>query len=75
MLKTIVVAVSTLLFGPTASGTLQNPKRAPDSLTLKDAFEGKFFIGTALNLDQIWERDQAAVAGVKTQFNSIIAEN
>ncbi|QRY60657.1 endo-1,4-beta-xylanase [Sphingobacterium siyangense] len=75
MLKTIVVAVAALLFGPAASATLQNLKRAPDSLTLKDAFEGKFFIGTALNLDQIWERDQAAVAVVKTQFNSIVAEN
>ncbi|MDR6734410.1 endo-1,4-beta-xylanase [Sphingobacterium sp. 2149] len=75
MLKTIVVAVAALLSNLSASATLQKLKLAPDSLTLKDAFEGKFFIGTALNLDQIWERDAAAVAVVKKHFNSIVAEN
>lgn len=42
---------------------------------LKEAFEGKFHIGTALNANQIWERDPAAMAVVKKHFNSIVAEN
>lgn len=75
MLKTIVVAVAALLSNLSASATSQKLKVATDTLTLKDAFEGKFFIGTALNLDQIWERDAAAVAVVKKHFNSIVAEN
>lgn len=43
--------------------------------SLKQAFEGKFYIGTALNLNQIWERDPAADKLIKSQFNSIVAEN
>lgn len=43
--------------------------------TLKDAFEGKFYIGTALNANQIMGRDSQALQIVKTQFNSIVAEN
>lgn len=43
--------------------------------TLKDAFADKFYIGTALNLNQIWGRDTAANKIINTQFNSIVAEN
>lgn len=43
--------------------------------TLKDAFKNKFYIGTALNLSQIWDRDKKATEIVKQQFNSIVAEN
>jgi len=43
--------------------------------TLKDAFQGKFTIGTALTLNQIGERNKAADAVIKTHFNSIVAEN
>jgi endo-1,4-beta-xylanase len=46
-----------------------------DQVTLKDAFKDKFYIGTALNLDQIWGRNTAAVSVVKDQFNAIVAEN
>lgn len=43
--------------------------------TLKAAFKDKFYMGTALNLDQIWERNTTAVQVVKEHFNSIVAEN
>ena len=43
--------------------------------TLKDAFKDKFYIGTALNLNQIFGRDTQAVGVVKKHFNSIVAEN
>lgn len=43
--------------------------------TLKDAFEGKFFIGTALNERQITGTDSLSIGIVKKHFNSIVAEN
>jgi endo-1,4-beta-xylanase len=43
--------------------------------TLKDAFTGRFYIGAALNVDQIGGFDTAAVRIVKTHFNAIVAEN
>lgn len=43
--------------------------------TLKDAFNGKFYIGTALNTPQILGFDTAAVRVIKTHFNAITAEN
>lgn len=43
--------------------------------TLKDAFEGLFYIGTALNTNQVAGNDLRADSLVKKQFNSIVAEN
>ncbi len=45
------------------------------SSSLKDAFQGKFLIGAAMNVDQIEGRDTAGVRVVKHHFNSITAEN
>lgn len=49
--------------------------KSPKQLTLKEAFEGKFYIGTALNAAQITGRDTAALKVVKEQFSAIVAEN
>ncbi|WP_235714423.1 endo-1,4-beta-xylanase [Alkaliflexus imshenetskii] len=43
--------------------------------TLKDAYKGKFFIGTALNTPQILGTAVDEVNIIKTHFNSIVAEN
>lgn len=43
--------------------------------TLKDAYAGKFYIGTALNTPQITGRDIASINVVKEQFNAIVPEN
>nr|WP_321408628.1 endo-1,4-beta-xylanase [uncultured Carboxylicivirga sp.] len=43
--------------------------------TLKDAFTGKFYIGTALNEWQITGRDTASLNVAKEHFNAIVAEN
>lgn len=43
--------------------------------SLREAVKDKFLIGTALNTNQIWGKDSAAVKIVKEQFNSIVAEN
>ena len=45
------------------------------TLTLKQAFAGKFYIGTAMNERQIEGRDTAAVRVIKSQFNAIVPEN
>jgi endo-1,4-beta-xylanase len=42
---------------------------------LKDAFQGDFFIGAALSLDQISGREPDAMAVVARHFNSITPEN
>jgi endo-1,4-beta-xylanase len=43
--------------------------------TLKDAYKGKFVIGTALNTPQITGKAVEEVNIIKTHFNSIVAEN
>ncbi len=45
------------------------------TLSLKKAFEGKFYIGAALNTQQIFGNDPKAIALVETHFNTITAEN
>ncbi len=45
------------------------------SSSLKDAFQGKFLIGAAMNVDQIEGQDTAGVRVVKHHFNSITAED
>lgn len=46
-----------------------------ETVALKDAYQGKFLMGAALNVDQIEGRDRAGVEIVKHHFNSITAEN
>ena len=43
--------------------------------TLKDAFNGKFLIGAALNKDQFTEADATGARVAKEHFNSIVGEN
>jgi endo-1,4-beta-xylanase len=43
--------------------------------TLREAFAGKFYIGTAMNATQIEEKDTVAVRLLKSQFSAIVAEN
>jgi endo-1,4-beta-xylanase len=64
MKKNIIVLLSLLLAGCTAT--------AP---SLKEALKGKFLVGTALTLDQIYGRDTASVKIIKQHFNAIVAEN
>jgi endo-1,4-beta-xylanase len=48
---------------------------APPEPVLKEALKDKFLIGTALNVDQIWERDSLADKVIKQQFAAIVPEN
>lgn len=42
---------------------------------MKDLFQGKFYIGTAMNTGQIVGRDTASIRIINRHFNSITAEN
>lgn len=42
---------------------------------LKDAFKDYYFIGTALNNEQVFKQDEKLISFVKNQFNSITPEN
>jgi endo-1,4-beta-xylanase len=66
----LCLSVLVLLFSA-CQGETQVEKKT----TLKDAFSGKFYIGTALNEPQITGRDSASVRVVKEQFSAIVAEN
>ncbi len=66
----LLLLVAVLLFPSCKSGgQTEKPTR------LKDAFKGKFYIGTALNVIQILERDTASVGVLKQQFSAIVPEN
>jgi len=43
--------------------------------SLKEAYKNKFYIGTAMNVDQIHGSDKKSVNIIKKQFSSIVAEN
>src|SRR5690606_76875 len=76
IIKTIILVSVTSVFvacSSTKSQTVNNTTTS--SGTLKDAYKGKFYIGTALNLNQIWERNDKAKQVIETHFNSIVAEN
>ena len=48
----------------------------PDTtVSLPEAYAGKFYIGTAMNAQQITGRDTAGVRVIKENFNAIVAEN
>ena len=49
--------------------------KAEPEKTLKNALEGKFYIGAALNERQITGTDSLSIEIVKKHFNSIVAEN
>lgn len=50
-------------------------QKAQNDKGLKEAFIGTFYIGTALNTDQIFEKDAEIDALIRKQFNAIVAEN
>lgn len=61
-----------IVFSCNQPGNNHNTENQP---TLKEALNGKFHIGTALNLAQIQGRDTASISIIKAQFATIVAEN
>lgn len=66
----MLLLAAVLLFSACGGGV-----QAEKQVGLKDAFAGKFYIGTALNEWQITGRDSASMQVVKEQFNAIVPEN
>jgi endo-1,4-beta-xylanase len=54
---------------------MSNYKDINEQPALKDVFKDDFYIGAALNLDQINGKDTDGIALVKKHFSSIVAEN
>lgn len=70
MKKILFIALSALLLLSCSQKT-----EHADISTLKEAFEGKFYFGAAINVDQITGKDLKATQVLKEHFNSIVAEN
>ncbi|MGD9556481.1 MAG: endo-1,4-beta-xylanase [Mangrovibacterium sp.] len=75
LLKNKTSLAGTLALLILLAGGCGQARQAEKETTLKDAFAGKFYIGTALNADQITGKDTAAVNLIRHQFNAIAAEN
>ena len=68
-MKNLIIGAAVVLAAAGCSSKAEEPKG------VKDAFEGKFYIGAALNEAEIRGIDTTGVDLVKTHFNSIVAEN
>ncbi len=66
----LVIVATTLL-----AGCARTKKISSDPVSLKDAYQKDFLIGTALNARQIEETDTQSTVLVKQQFNAITPEN
>ena len=64
------------LFAIVACNNQNNSEKQDEKASsLKEALNDAFYIGAALNVDQIFERDVMAVDIVKNHFSAIVAEN
>ncbi|WP_321286285.1 endo-1,4-beta-xylanase [uncultured Sunxiuqinia sp.] len=68
----VLMALLVGIFVSCNSGTTSHSTK---TATLKDALAEKFYIGTALNANQITGKDSAGIEVVKQQFNAIVPEN
>ena len=75
--KLIYIFSLSLILIACKSNSKEDQKRLEntENLPLKEAFKGRFLMGTALNSDQIEGKSPKELELVKKQFNSIVAEN
>jgi endo-1,4-beta-xylanase len=64
-----------LIPGLIVSGCNNASKIGITTISLKESYKSDFLIGTALNADQIEEKDPAVASLIKQQFNAITPEN
>jgi len=74
-MKIILVIIAVVLSWGGHAQTTANSSTDGAAQSLKKLFDGKFYMGTAMNRRQISGENQAEVALIKTQFNSITPEN
>lgn len=75
MKRNIYYCLISLLLLPIFACNAKNNGEVKNEPSLKEALHGKFYIGTALNLDQIQGKDTESINIVKTEFDAIVAEN
>ncbi len=59
----------------TAAPVAPYAPKAPASITLKDAFKGRFVVGVAVRPDQVAGQNAQSAALIQREFNSVVAEN
>ncbi|MBQ0152858.1 MAG: endo-1,4-beta-xylanase, partial [Chryseobacterium sp.] len=74
MRNIVITALSIAAFSLTSCNS-QKVAQINNADTLKEGFKNHFYIGAAINLDAIHNKDKKAVAIIENQFNSIVAEN
>jgi len=72
--KTIILA-GIAMWSVSCTSTNSQVTRQKNEAIFKEAYADQFYIGAALNLEQIWERNPTASNVVEKHFNSIVAEN
>ena len=70
-----IMAVAVMLLVATSCKESNNGSKASEIVSLKEAFDGKFLIGAALNTPQSLGEDTSSLEVVNKHFNSIVAEN
>ncbi|MBD1425143.1 endo-1,4-beta-xylanase [Sphingobacterium arenae] len=74
IVKTVILAgIATWSVGCTSTNSQVTSKKK--ETILKEAYAEQFYVGTALNLAQIWERNPVANKVIEQHFNSVVAEN
>lgn len=74
MKNLVISALSIAAFSLTSCNS-QNVAKVNNAETLKKGFKNQFYIGAAINLDAIHNKDKKAVSIIENQFSSIVAEN
>jgi endo-1,4-beta-xylanase len=64
-----------LVLAAVIMGACNPASKTTKSSSLKEAFDGKFTIGTAMNAWEITGKDTPGVEVIKKHFNAIVAEN
>lgn len=75
MKRNIYYLLFSFLIFPVFACNVKDSIQNKNEPSLKKALNGKFYIGTALNIKQIHERDTSSVNIIKTQYDAIVAEN
>lgn len=73
-MKSIKHITFALLATAALAGCGSQPQTTPEAL-LKEAFQEKFLVGTALNVNHLAGSDDRAAQLTQKQFNSVVAEN
>ena len=75
MKKIICLTIGYICLLTSCAATSQKEEKVESKCTLKEALNGKFYIGAALNEKQIIGEDTMNLQLLEKHFNSIVAEN